>query len=800
MIRMKHKKLCSLVLVLAMLFGLMPAGFVDAKVFADELPEGSINLRISTVDQGGEHIEAIYTPTENKIYVLGKGIVDNRRWLEFLRRVGDKNPSEIDFRCLDGKIILDNRMLNRFTGDITFDENVSIEGRTSLNGMFYEAQKFNQDISGWDTSNITIMSGTFYLAKKFNQDISNWDTSKVRDMTDMFFGAENMKKIVLLNRGDAKNTLSLNIFSDTKADEYRFKGLKSFKFKLPNTYYVCVVENGKKKLLGQFARGTIYIFEDNKEYHVTRQKPLDTVEDNNQDNDQEDDNQENNPLKSNNGFAISNDGKIVAKLKNNELQIIGDGESSIDKSKWKKMAKFVDANNYKKDASAWAGSEDFDIVFKKAGNKKTMIYAPSSASYLFANFDGDIKFNNLFSAEKSTTMREMFRETPNFKGEFVGLLSKQARDMTRMFMKSGVKKIDLSLNRDDAKNKPSENIFIDTNADSYKFKGLRAFTWTTKDSYYIKNMKDNVVSKVESGDTVSFEKNVEYIVTKDEQTANTLIKPSGEPKYNKIITEGKKLKDAQLKKGTISVAGKIKWDLDDKTKVEANKEYAWTFTPDDSAYSKLTGKIVLYQKELDKPKENHPMVSESKARLITTRVKFNDLDYSKWYVDGINYVVNAGIMNGVGDDRFNPSGKITKAMLVTMLYRLSGDEKVNGVILNDVPNGTWYTDSCNWAFLKKVARADDVGFFEPKHALSREEFVYIIFRYANYKQLDTTPRANLSKYKDLNQVDETYRPAFEWAVKKGIIQGMSATTLSPESGATRAQMATIFMRFIELYR
>ncbi len=825
---MKQKKLCSLVLVLAMLLGLMPAGLVDSKLFAVMVPD--IEFRLSDIDSNGDYVKGIYDPASNYISIEGKGKIQFGRWAAFAKKIGEADGGEIyfqgtnydnntywgaevnnanysiNFRNADNVVLCD-RMFRYYCGSLSFYSYGSVNVDGSINELFYGAEDFDEDISEWDTSRVTSMKRMFYKAENFDQDISKWDTSKVTDMTGMFYGADHIKHIVLLNRGNAQNTMSRDIFKGTHAYEYKFKGLNSFTFELPDTYYICAVENGKKRFIGEYDSGTEFAFVDNKEYHLTQDEPedidIDNTQDDEQDNDQDDneyydddeydneddqqngsqnngnnnnqnneqneqqnggqnnqqnDNQNNdqnndqnnqqvanNPLKSAQGYAISNDGKVRAKLINNELQISCNGIGQIDRNKWIKMAKFVSANNFEGYAKAWNEVENFNIVFKKSGNAKTVIYAPKDSNYLFADFDGNIKFNGIFSATKSDTMMEMFRNTPNFTGECIGMFSEKAVDMLRLFGNSGVKKVDLATNRDGAIYTKAGDIFTNTNADVYRFKGLAGFKWIPKDTYYIKNVKTNEVSKVKSGETVYFDRDIEYNVTKTVQTADT---PVNTPEIQ----------------------------VDNSSENQA-------------------------ENQVDNSQDtNDAVASDSKENLIITRQSFNDLDYSQWYTDGINYVVNSGIMNGVGNGNFDPNGKITKAMLVTMLFRLSGDQKVSGVILNDVPAGEWYADACNWAFLNKVARADDVGFFSPTHELSREEFVYIIFRYAKYKNLDITPKANLTNYTDLYTVEENYRDAFAWAVQQGIINGMSPTTLSPKTGATRAQMATIFMRFIEKYK
>ncbi len=176
---------------------------------------------------------------------------------------------------------------------------------------------------------------------------------------------------------------------------------------------------------------------------------------------------------------------------------------------------------------------------------------------------------------------------------------------------------------------------------------------------------------------------------------------------------------------------------------------------------------------------------------------FNDVFEKDWFNSAVTYVVDNKIMDGVGGKKFDPQTKITKAMLSTMLFRISKEEAVESQNINDIKSGKWYTDGANWVIKNNIAMTSEETQFMPAHNLTREEFVNMIYNYAKYKNIEIKNKASLSQFTDLEDLDTVYRDAFEWAVGNGIITGTSKTELSPKITSNRAMMAVIIMRFIE---
>ena len=177
---------------------------------------------------------------------------------------------------------------------------------------------------------------------------------------------------------------------------------------------------------------------------------------------------------------------------------------------------------------------------------------------------------------------------------------------------------------------------------------------------------------------------------------------------------------------------------------------------------------------------------------------FTDVGESDWFYDAVAYAYRAGLMDGVGEGLFSPGTPTTRAQLVTILYRLEGQPEVTGDLpFSDVEDGTWYTDAVIWAAANDIVNGIGDNQFGPENTLTREQLVTMLYRYAQNKGYDVTASADLSGYPDAGQIQDYAQPAMAWAVAENIIQGMEDGTLKPAGNASRAQIATILMRFCE---
>ena len=177
---------------------------------------------------------------------------------------------------------------------------------------------------------------------------------------------------------------------------------------------------------------------------------------------------------------------------------------------------------------------------------------------------------------------------------------------------------------------------------------------------------------------------------------------------------------------------------------------------------------------------------------------FLDVNEGDWFYDAVAYAYENGLMDGVGGNRFAPNSATTRAQLVTILYRLEGQPAVSGDLpFTDVEAGTWYTNAVGWAAQNGIVNGIGDDTFAPGNDLTREQLVTILYRYAESKGYDVSASADLAGYPDGEEIQAYAREAMAWAVAENIIQGMEDDTLKPAGNASRAQIATILMRFCE---
>ncbi len=180
----------------------------------------------------------------------------------------------------------------------------------------------------------------------------------------------------------------------------------------------------------------------------------------------------------------------------------------------------------------------------------------------------------------------------------------------------------------------------------------------------------------------------------------------------------------------------------------------------------------------------------------TEIVEFDDVPANAWYKSAVDYAVANKLMNGVGSGKFDPDGSMTRAMLVTVLWRYAGSPKEGTNTFTDVPNGQWYTDAVAWAAHNGVVSGIGNGKFDPSGNVTREQMAAILYRYAGSIGINTAKRGTLSSFPDVGSVSDWSKDALSWAVAEGIITGSDAHLL-PRGNATRAQVSAILMRFIQ---
>ena len=181
--------------------------------------------------------------------------------------------------------------------------------------------------------------------------------------------------------------------------------------------------------------------------------------------------------------------------------------------------------------------------------------------------------------------------------------------------------------------------------------------------------------------------------------------------------------------------------------------------------------------------------------------EFTDVHENDWYYDPVQYVSKNKLMTGLNETTFGPIDSLARAQFAVILHRMNGEPEVPySPRFHDVGAGLWYTNAILWAADTQVVTGYSNGNFGPGDLINREQMALMMFRYANYKGYDTSARADFSSYQDSSMVSDFAAEAMQWAVGEKIITGKyNETQLDPKGNASRAECATIIMRFVEKY-
>ena len=175
---------------------------------------------------------------------------------------------------------------------------------------------------------------------------------------------------------------------------------------------------------------------------------------------------------------------------------------------------------------------------------------------------------------------------------------------------------------------------------------------------------------------------------------------------------------------------------------------------------------------------------------------FSDVAETRWSASAIRYAVDRGYMNGVGDDRFDPSGNLTRGMVATVLWRREGSPAPTAPSgFSDVPSGAWYADAVAWAKETGVVNGMTETTFAPNGFITREQLGAMLFRFSSNAPIPVPGSADLGSFPDCEKVSGWAKESLEWAVAAGLIKGTDGGRLAPGDGATREQFAAIVSRF-----
>ena len=227
----------------------------------------------------------------------------------------------------------------------------------------------------------------------------------------------------------------------------------------------------------------------------------------------------------------------------------------------------------------------------------------------------------------------------------------------------------------------------------------------------------------------------------------------------------------------------------------------------DGTVETIIGKCVKYKAQIMvQVKVNHLstfiVTNETEKEVVAQpqngAMNFSDVKENQWFYEAVKFVYEAGLMNGEGENSFNPNGNLNRAMLVTILYRLEQSPEVTTTSkFTDVKAGLWYSEAVIWASENGIVNGYEDNTFKPMNNVSREEMAAMLMRYAKFKQIDVSATKDISGYQDAAQVAEWAKQNMAWSNSAGLIQGDEHNNLNPQGKATRAEAAMILMRLVK---
>jgi hypothetical protein len=176
---------------------------------------------------------------------------------------------------------------------------------------------------------------------------------------------------------------------------------------------------------------------------------------------------------------------------------------------------------------------------------------------------------------------------------------------------------------------------------------------------------------------------------------------------------------------------------------------------------------------------------------------FKDVSVNDWYYNAVKYTYFNKIISGYNSTTFAPNDKVTRGMIVTILYRMEGSPNNDGKSrFTDVNSSEWYAKAVKWAVNNGIVHGyDGTNRFGPNDNIIRQDLAGILRNYAKYKKKNVNVTADLTKFKDYKKVDSYANASVQWAVGKGVITGNTDGTLAPKGNATRAEAAAMIQKY-----
>ena len=175
---------------------------------------------------------------------------------------------------------------------------------------------------------------------------------------------------------------------------------------------------------------------------------------------------------------------------------------------------------------------------------------------------------------------------------------------------------------------------------------------------------------------------------------------------------------------------------------------------------------------------------------------FTDVKENDWFYDSVKYAYENDLMKGISNTEFAPDSEVTRAMFVTVIYRMENEPQTGKCAFTDVESGSYYENAVAWANENGIVSGISEDCFAPNEPITREQMAAIIYRYAAFKGYDITTSSNTS-YTDNDNISDYAKDAVIWAAEKSVMTGNTDGSFAPKANTTRAQVASVFMRMVE---
>ena len=177
---------------------------------------------------------------------------------------------------------------------------------------------------------------------------------------------------------------------------------------------------------------------------------------------------------------------------------------------------------------------------------------------------------------------------------------------------------------------------------------------------------------------------------------------------------------------------------------------------------------------------------------------FPDLDTGKWYHRFVDYAIANGLLGGTGGDTFSPEGTLTRAQVITVLWRLEGEpQATNAISFTDVSDGQWYTEVIRWAVREGIMGGYDDGSFGPNNPIKWQELAAILYRYAGYKGYDLSAKGDPAYFTDPAKIGSWAYEAVQWACGAALLETEGCGMIDPAGNTKRCEFAAAITRFME---